>query len=159
MPTHILMGPPQLLRQSITGATVVFLDKLGYLFSCINCIDNGLLLRIDIQRLLLDAFDLGAFFCSMPNLTTSPPTRSKTSIWWRIQFSIRYDINNQPYNISAPPRLMICLDIIASVPCPLPLAARRYTRKGFGLGTIGYHLHGYIGNLTLSSHTSGQGKT
>jgi len=127
---------------------MVFLDNLNYLFNRINNIDISLLSRTNIQCMLPDAFDLGAFiFSSMLDLTTPPHAHSKMTIWRRILFSINHDINNHTRNFFASPRLMIHLHISTSVPHPLLLAEHRDTHIGSGLGTIDYHLHGYINNL------------
>jgi hypothetical protein len=127
---------------------VVFLDNLGYLLARIDIVDIGLLLGTDVHHLSPDTFDLGAFvFGSIIDLTTSPPTHLATTIWQRIQASIGPDINKHIRSFIAPPRVMVCFDILALVPHPLLVAACGSACTTSGMGSIGYHLHGYIGNL------------
>jgi hypothetical protein len=68
-------------------------------------------------------------------------------IWWHIQLAINDDINNHTKNFAIPPQLMLCFDILALVPRPLLVVPHRDARTRSNMGDIGYHLHGYIGNL------------
>jgi hypothetical protein len=94
---------------------MVFLDNLGRLLAYVDSVNIGLLPDSDIHHLSLGAFDLGAFiFGSMLDLTTSPATRSATTIWRQLQ--VYNAPNNHIHHFIAPPRVMVRFDILTLVP-------------------------------------------
>lgn len=136
-PTSILLGRPWPHASKVSSTTTIFIDNLGHQLIHIDNVYIALGPDSGLHRLSPNEFDMGHFmFGTMLDLTTTPSTRSSTTIWRRVPAYVIPNIINRIHDFIALPRDMLRFAIDATIHRPLLVAARQAAGSRCGRRTL-----------------------
>ena len=127
---------------------MVFIDNLSHQLIRVDNVHIALHPDSNLHHLSPREFDLGHFMLgTMLDLTTTTPsTRSITTIWCHVPTYLTPDADNRIHDFVAPPRDMLHFTFGAAVTRLLLIKACQATCASTGIGAHNY-FYDYIGTL------------